>query len=225
VIPDASTVAAGGDAAAAVCRFLLGYAVVLVLPGPNMLAIGAVAALRGLAAAVPLCVGVACGVGTLAACLGLAVSSVLPEPTLLGDAGRVAAALLLLHLALRVVRRDGPAGDGQVLRCDGVTRLAGFGAGFATAVSNPISAAFFATQFAGPFGVSSAPAPLVLAVLGVTVAALAYGLILASLLAWPAARRAALAWQRPASVGGAVALAGLAVLTLLPVVAPAGSPG
>jgi threonine/homoserine/homoserine lactone efflux protein len=226
VIPEASTVAAGGgDAVAAVRRFLLGYVVVLALPGPNMLAIGAVAALRGPAAAAPLCLGVACGVGTLATCLGLAVPSVLPEPTLLGDAGRVVAGLLLLHLALRAVRRDGPAGDAQGPRCDVATRFAGFGAGFVTAVSNPITAAFFANQLVGPLGASPEPAPLMLTILGVTAAALAYGLILASLLARPALRRAALAWHRPASVGGAVAPAGLAVLTLLPVVAPAGSPG
>ena len=72
--------ALGGDAAAAAGPILLGYAVVLATPGPNALAIGVVAALRGFAGAVPLCLGVACGVGTLAALLCLALAGASPEP-------------------------------------------------------------------------------------------------------------------------------------------------
>jgi hypothetical protein len=55
--------ALGGDAVAAAGRVLLAYAAVLAMPGPNALAIGAVAAAHGLAGAVPLCLGVACGGG------------------------------------------------------------------------------------------------------------------------------------------------------------------
>jgi threonine/homoserine/homoserine lactone efflux protein len=195
--------AVGGDAAAAAGRVLLGYAVVLATPGPNMLAILAVAAARGFAAAVPLCLGVACGVGTLAAAC-LAAASALPDLGPWGDdVARVAQALLLLYLVLR-----GAAGAGAA-------RLAGFGAGVCTAVANPVTAAFFVTQFAGPPGVAPGRTAGVVAVLGAAAMALGCGLVLAGL----PARRAAPAWRRAVCVGGAATLVVLASLALRPVVA------
>ena len=168
--------ALGGDAAVAAGRVLLGYAVVLATPGPNALAIGAVAALRGFAGAVPLCLGVACGAGTLAGLLCLALAGASPEPGRWGDAGRVAGAVLLLYIALRLLRREAPAAiDGG-----GGGRMVGFCGGFCTAVSNPITAAFFASQLAGVAGTASARASSgVLVVLGIVAVALAHGLGLA----------------------------------------------
>jgi threonine/homoserine/homoserine lactone efflux protein len=173
--------ALGGDAVAAAARVLLGYAVVLAMPGPNALAIGTVAALRGFAGAVPLCLGVACGVGTLAAFLCLAASGAPPELGHWDDAGRVAGGMLLLYLALRLFRRGGSTAGG------GDNRLVGFCGGFCTAVSNPITAAFFASQFVGLIGASSGRASGVLVVLGAAGAALAHGLVLAGALAWSSA--------------------------------------
>ncbi len=58
-------VAAGSAAAAAQAPFalLLDYAALPATPGPNMLAIGGVAAARGFARAVPVCPGLAAGAG------------------------------------------------------------------------------------------------------------------------------------------------------------------
>jgi threonine/homoserine/homoserine lactone efflux protein len=202
--------AVDGDAAAAAGRVLLGYAVVLATPGPNMLAILAVAAARGFAAAVPLCLGVACGVGALAAAC-LAAASALPDLGPWGDdVARVAQALLLLYLALRVLR--GAAGAGAA-------RLAGFGAGVCTAVANPVTAAFFVSQFAGPPGVAPGRTAGVVAVLGAAAMALGCGLILAGVPARRLAWRAAPAWHRAVCIGGAAALVVLAFLALRPVVA------
>ncbi len=212
--------ALGGDAAAAAGRVLLGYAVVLATPRPNAIAIGAVAAMRGFAGAVPLCLGVACGVGTVAALLCLALSGASPEPGRWGDAGRIAGAALLLYVALRLVPR-GPAAAAS----GGGGRLVGFCGGFCTAASNPITAAFFASQFVGLAGAASGPASGALVVLGAAAAALAHGLALAGLLARPGVRRAALAWHRPFCLVAVAALLVVAGLTVRPVIAIAGGPG
>jgi threonine/homoserine/homoserine lactone efflux protein len=203
------------EAFAAAGRVLLGYAVVLAMPGPNALAVGAVAALRGFAGAVPLCLGVVCGVGTVAA-LCLALPSASPEPGHWGDAGRIAGAVLLLSVALRLFHRKTPTA------ANGGGRLVGFLGGFCTAVSNPITAAFFASQFLGAIGAApSGRAGGVLVVLGAAAAALTHGLAMAGLLARPGVRRAALAWHRPICLAGATALLLVAGLTLRPVIAMA----
>ncbi|MCA3421652.1 MAG: hypothetical protein INF81_01760, partial [Roseomonas sp.] len=46
--------------------FMLGYLLIMASPGPNMVAIGTIAALEGLASALPMIVGIACGAGGLA---------------------------------------------------------------------------------------------------------------------------------------------------------------
>lgn len=140
-----------GDAAAG--QVLLGCAVVLAAPRLNAPAIGALAALRGFAGVVPLCLGVACGVGTLVALLCLALSGALPEPGRWGDAGRIAGAVLLLCIALRLFHRKASAAAAA-----GSARLSGFCGGFCTAVSNPVTAAFFASQLVGAAGAASGPA-------------------------------------------------------------------
>jgi threonine/homoserine/homoserine lactone efflux protein len=148
--------------------------VVLATPGPNMLTIGAVATTRGFAGTVPLCLGVACGVGVLAASSSCFVlSSALPEPGRWGDAaGRIAGALLLLYLTWGVFRGAASADDDGVSGPSGAAaRLAGFGTGLCTAVSNPVTAAYFAAEFSGPLGASPEPVAGVVAVLGVATAA------------------------------------------------------
>ena len=47
--------------------FVLACMLVLATPGPNMLLVGAAAALRGVAGVLPLCLGVALGAGVLSA--------------------------------------------------------------------------------------------------------------------------------------------------------------
>ena len=125
--------------------FLLAYLLVLATPGPNMLLVGAAAALRGLRGALPLCLGVSLGAGALSAALLLLVA-VAPE----GDAaglggdganGRLLGAALLLWVAVAVARL--PPIEARRLGRGGHA-AAGFAAGFCTAATNPVSAAFFA---------------------------------------------------------------------------------
>jgi threonine/homoserine/homoserine lactone efflux protein len=189
---------------------LLAYLLVLATPGPNMLLVGAAAALRGAAGALPLCLGVSLGAGALNAALLLLVAAA-PDggtPGLDGAAGRLLGAALLLWVAVSVARR--PPIEARRLGRGG--RAAGFAAGFCTAATNPVSAAFFAAQFLGPLGTGAGEgSAAVLAPLAVAAVVLVFMLGVAALLARPACRRAALEWQQPVRLAAAVALAFLAL--------------
>ena len=165
--------------------FLLAYLLVLATPGPNMLLVGAAAALRGASGAFPLCLGVSLGAGALCTAL-------------------------LLWVAVSVARRP-PIEAGRL--GGGGRAAAGFAAGFCTAASNPVSAAFFAAQFLGPLGAAGAGegSAAVLAPLAVAAVVLVYMLGVAMLLTRPACRRVALEWQRPVRLAAAVALAFMAL--------------
>lgn len=126
-----------------------------------------------------------------------------------GAAGRLLGAALLLWVAVSVARR--PPIEARRLGRGG--RVAGFAAGFCTAATNPVSAAFFAAQFLGPLGAAGAGegSAAVLAPLAVATVVLAFMLGVAALLARPACRRVALEWQRPVRLAAAVALASMAL--------------
>ena len=132
----------------------------------------------------------------------LAVSAA-PDGAAWEGAGRLLGAALLLWVAVSVARLR-PTGD--VRRLGG--RAADFAAGFCTAATNPISAAFFGAQFLGPLGDNAAMA---LAPLSVAAAVLFFMVGIAVLLARPTCRRAALEWQRPIRLAAAVALALMAL--------------
>ncbi len=92
-----------------VSDFLLAYLLVLATPGPNMLLVGAAAALRGAAGALPLCLGVSLGAGALNAALLLLVAAAPAGGGAAGldgeAAGRLLGAALLLWVAVSIPRR------------------------------------------------------------------------------------------------------------------------
>jgi threonine/homoserine/homoserine lactone efflux protein len=197
-------------------QFALGYFAVLAAPGPNMLTIGAMAALRGLRGVLPFCLGVAAGATALAVGLQVALAAMAGLPGL-EAAGRLAGAGLLGWIALRLLRVPPPLAE---VTPDGVARarpqaedLAAVGAGFCTAVTNPITAAYFGAQFLGPL---AAPAAQRAALPLVTVQALAVGLTVAMLFAQPLVRRAAWRHRRVVSAASALALLMLAAGMLGP---------
>ena len=110
--------------------FVLAYMVVLATPGPNMLLVGAAAALRGAAGALPLCIGVSLGAGALCGAVLLLVW-LAPDGAGLDRAGRPLGAALLLWGAVSVARR--PPIDASRLGRGGRAAAAGFAAGFCTA--------------------------------------------------------------------------------------------
>lgn len=189
-------------------QFLLGYAVILATPGPNLLVIGSMAASQGLRGAVPLCLGVALGAGALSAFLLAAFSSA-PAGGSWQTAGRLLGILLLLWVAMKVALQRPGGADAEPSRG---SALAEFAAGFCTAVTNPLTAAFFAAQFLGPL--SSGGALRVLAPVSVMAAALLFFLAVASLLARPFLRRATLAWHRPICLAASMVLVVMAASML-----------
>lgn len=190
------------EAGARLGDFLLGYVLVLATPGPNLLVIAGVAALRGLRGALPLCLGVALGAGTLnavvAATLG-ALAGAGAAPWL--EAGHWIGAGLLLWVAVSVARSRPP--DPAVVQRR-ATHGAEFGAGFCTALTNPMTAAYFAAQFLGPLAATGKLRLLV--PISVTTTAMVFFLGVAALLSHPACRGAALAWHRPIRLAASIML-------------------
>jgi threonine/homoserine/homoserine lactone efflux protein len=123
--------------------FMLGYLLIMASPGPNMVAIGTIAALEGLASALPMITGIAFGVGVLASFV-LAVSELMQVETL-SPALQFLAGLMLLAVAWAVSRtRNFAQTEGAANPRRSSQGLALFLAGFTTAASNPITIAYFA---------------------------------------------------------------------------------
>ena len=191
--------------------FFAGYCLILVTPGPNMLTIGAFAALNGLRGVVPIALGLGTGAGTLALTIFLTAKAT-PSGSGWDAAERIAGCLLLIFIGLRIViRKPKPhtkaAGIGT----------AAFGAGFCTAVTNPITGAFFLSQYLGPMGDMDLVAA---AVLSVAIAVFASGkaLVFATLFAHRAVREYILArYEAVTRVIGA-GFVGLACWTAMPLV-------
>ncbi len=196
-------------------NFAIGYLAVNAVPGPNMLAIGTQAALRGLRGVMPVCLGVASGAAALAAALHLAFGILEDLPTL-ERAGRAVGGMLLLVVAARALLAPRPAALAATAGSGGLTpraSLLAFAAGFATGVSNPVTAAYFLAQFVGPLAEAGAGSAAVLLVL---LQALAWTALVGIIFAQPAARRLALAHHRLVCTASALALAALALAMLRP---------
>lgn len=189
--------------------FALSYAGILAIPGPNMLAIGSIAALRGRRAALPFCIGMAIGAGLLA----LVLHQTLSLSTPLRGAelpGRAAGALLLVLMALQLLRQRAPVDEpGQKGQGREGPVFVAFGAGLCIAATNPLTGAFFLSQFLGMAAQLPGPAQTCILLL-VPLEALGIALLAASLLGSARARSVARAWHRPIRWLAAGALLALA---------------
>ena len=97
------TAAASGNAELSlIVGFLAGYLVILVTPGPNMLAVAGIASLQGVRGAAPFCAGIALGAGALGAALLLAIGAAADAVRTWEVAARMVGALLLLCVAVTV---------------------------------------------------------------------------------------------------------------------------
>lgn len=191
--------------------FLPAYLLVLAVPGPNMAAIGGIAAIRGLGGAVPVCAGVAAGAGALAAAMALAAGA--GEVLVSGRwaaAGHLAGCLLLLLVAGQIllpVLRASPPRASALGRAGG---LASLGAGFCVGVTNPITATFFAGHLLAHRSLDHA-GRAALALL-VPVTAFLFFLVVGALLSHPRILRAVGRRQTAARVVAAGAVAAAALL-------------
>ncbi len=181
--------------------FALGYLLILLVPGPNMLALGALAGLRGMRGAMPLCLGMAVGAACLAAIICVALSPIAAGP----EAALAGATALLITAALLLPRRaiESPSSGPGSRR----ETVGGCTAGFLTALTNPVTAGYFAAQIGGPL--ADKPLLPVLPVLVGGVAVLWF-MACAGVLALPTPRRLLAARERQARIAAAAILAVLA---------------
>jgi len=176
--------------------FFVGYLAILAVPGPNLLFLGTYAGLHGLRGALPGCCGMAAGAASLALLVSQALS-----PFAAGPAGHAASGAALIATAIMVLRRRAKA------RAGGHT-AGSVAAGFATALTNPVSGGYFAAQANGPMAASLA-LPLLVAVI-----AMGWFAACAALLALPGPRRFIAAREQPIRAAGAAILAVFAAAQL-----------
>jgi threonine/homoserine/homoserine lactone efflux protein len=181
--------------------FALGYAAILVVPGPNVLAVGALAALRGARAAFPMAIGAALGAMVLAAIAGAVIQVISAQQ----ESVKIVGAGLLVLVAWRIVRL-GP--DAHLSQREPRASSVEFASGFCTALTNPITAAYFAGTFAGSSVDSIHATGAVVASVPIISAAFYIGTLM--LFSSPAIRRIAIAWHATIRLGTALLLTLLA---------------
>lgn len=150
---------AGAVQAAGFLGFFLAYLAILAAPGPNLFSVAGVSALHGRRGAVPMCAGIALGAGFLCAGL-LAAASLGGAAVAKGDSlwrgtGTLVGAALLVWVAWSIARGalSGPAAAPVAAgRWRPGPGAGAFVAGFASASTNPVTAAFFLSQFLGALG-------------------------------------------------------------------------
>ncbi len=189
----------------AAAQSLAVYAALAATPGPNAFAVGAQAALCGLRATLPLCLGIGLGVALAAggACAGAArLQGAGAE-----HAARTLAAAALILMAMRLAEAPRAVAAGRA-------RAASFGVcglGLATALTNPVTWAYFATACTGPAGRAAE-----LLVAGAFVVALLVAVLLALVLGRPGPRAWAERHQPAIRLGAAALLGGYAGWAAVP---------
>ncbi|MCA3280308.1 MAG: LysE family transporter [Roseomonas sp.] len=198
-------------------KFALGYFAILATPGPNMVTIGTMAALRGFRGALPFCLGIAFGAGLVAGATSLLLEAFAGSQQL-EVAGRVVAGTLLMVLAFRIICARAPRVSDQSRfspRQLPNNWAVGLGTGFFIALTNPVTAAYCFAQFIGPLAQSDA---VPWAILLIATQALLFGLLTAALFAHPFMRNVAFTYHRPVSAIAGLTLHSLGLLMILPVV-------
>lgn len=195
------------NAAIVAGQALLGYALVAITPGPNLLLISATAALRGFLGALPHCLGISSAIGGIAVVAHLATDAA-PDTRIWADAMRGVSALLLVLAAVRLARPPSAAPP--------CFARAGYFEGLRIAAANPIPLAYFFAMFGGPLQ-TAAPIAAWVVVIGAPVVALANGILVASLFSHPAIRRRMLTYEKALRWASVSLLLAAAVQTAWPI--------
>ena len=187
-------------------EFVAGYLVILATPGPNTFAVAGIASVRGLRGALPFCLGLSLGAGALCAAMAMAAHAEFRADKLV----HLVSAGLLGWVASGILRGRAREGERSRLRV-----WAAFGAGLTTAAANPLTAAYFLSNTLSDGQVAiSRLTPILVALV-----ACAFYLLVASALAAPAARRIALAWDRPIRLVATAILTSMAARMAWPLLA------
>jgi threonine/homoserine/homoserine lactone efflux protein len=199
---------------AIIAQFLIGYIVVIVTPGPNFIAIGGIAVLRGFWATTPMVLGISLG-AACSASLFLATLGHSALDPFVQDVGRWIGAALLGLIALQILHGSFKPVTKQ--KASPVSVGATLCAGFVTGVTNPITNAYVIAQYLGPFqGLESTLAgPLAVALAVLLTVLRGYGI--AAIFSLPAARTASLRYRRTIGIAVAASMAVMAVMMAQPI--------
>jgi threonine/homoserine/homoserine lactone efflux protein len=195
--------------------FLGGYALTLLTPGANMMMVASVTALSGRRAAAYLIAGLSVGASVL-------VVAVIHTGAIVGRTEGLAAVVRLLpgfglaYVAWSIAPKMGPRG----LRTSGSSQLAGFSCGLWTAVSNPVTATYFASQILQPGSVLADGSNAAAAIVGIFALCALNGTFVATIFSTEGARAGALRHEFRLRRGFAAIFAGLSVWTFLKTMCP-----
>lgn len=199
--------------------FLMGYLLILIVPGPNMIVIFTVASTYGLRRAVPIVAAVGAGSATLlvvmaiGATMGLAQDRVCAVLAVISGSLVIFAAWRLLHLRPPAVDRTRRAG------C--VSSAIRYGKmGFSCSLTNPVTAAYFMSAILNPDSVWFRGPHLAVTCASVLVLAITINLLVARILSLNAAQNAAHRMFWPLKIGAAAMVIGMGAYALHPYLGP-----
>jgi threonine/homoserine/homoserine lactone efflux protein len=193
--------------------YFAAYALVLATPGPNMLVIGALAALKGVGSVLPIAFGLGIGGAALGAAMYF-MAGLIPAGSSWHILECLISSLLLAWLGVRLIRAASTSpSNAPTNRSE---QSAQFALGLSTALSNPVTLAFFASQMIGPL--SDRGIGIIGPLLLITgLLALAKALVVATMFSHPVMRQRLVRWFRPASIGIGLSFLALATLRMMPV--------
>jgi threonine/homoserine/homoserine lactone efflux protein len=193
--------------------FWAGYLLILAVPGPNMVLVGTLAAVKGLRGVLPLVSGLGVGASALATVVYTTAGSVEGYPAL-AAAGRWSSGIMLTWIAWRIAWPRNPADKPRWVRR---LTVGEFGAGFITAATNPISATYFLAT-ALTQGSQSSTGEIIAIIASAAAGAVVKSLALAAVVSQLAARGGGM--LRPALPLRFVAATGLLLLAIAGVARP-----
>ncbi|MGF7160301.1 threonine/homoserine/homoserine lactone efflux protein [Rhodoligotrophos appendicifer] len=127
-------------------QIVAAYLIILIVPGPIMIAIGCLASLHGFRAALPFIIGISLGTVSLAVSVALFTTHAaawVPAYMLY-----FLATAALLWTAVRLLRSAAP---GDLAECSEGSPRALLSAGMVISISDPLTIAFMSAAFVGPY--------------------------------------------------------------------------
>lgn len=199
--------------------FLMGYLLILVVPGPNMIVIFAVASTHGLHRAVPMVAAVGAGSATLLVMMAMGAATGLAQDRVCAVLA-VISGLLVIFAAWRLLHLRPPSADGTC-HAGCVSSAIRYGKmGFSCSLTNPVTAAYFMSAILNPHNVWFRGPYLAVTCASVLVLAITINLLVARILSLKAAQDAARRMFWPLKIGAAAMVIGMGAYALHPYIDP-----
>lgn len=195
--------------------FLFGYALLLLMPGPNMAMVVSITVLGGPHAVAYLIAGLCIGAALLVTFM-MVSGAALVQVAGLSVVGPLVSALALAFMGWSVAPKSKMVTAGAAKA--GSSKLAGFSCGLWTATTNPITGTYFASQFLQPGSTLSSGFSAVAVVVGVLVLCALIFIVVATVFSTETARIGALRYEFALRRAITAIFTGLSVQTLLQVV-------